>query len=247
MDNSRQIPSWVPSPKPDSAASPPNPRTGAAAARPPAMRSFGRSLTRLLPPDLPLLPAGAAMRPELRQHRRDRAVRAAGAPLSPWSTTTSPAPGAPLGCRQLLQRGQPRELPGDTPAERRGQPRPRGWKRSVLTAAGGRARSPGAWRQRGRCCGAAAAALTRSRIAARGREGKRREGEVTGGATTPLRPRALCGTRRGRAAAAPSAGRGREEPGGPRESEKEQRDGKEKKGNIGGREEMEKEKVTGKK
>lgn len=48
-------------------------------------------------------------------------------------------------------------------------------QRAVLTAADGRASSPGAWRQRC-CCGAGpgAAALTRSRIAERGmgRKGK---------------------------------------------------------------------------
>lgn len=68
-----QSPRWVPSPKTDAAATPPNPRTGVGAA--PAMRSFGGSLTRLLPLDLPLPPAEAAARPELRQHRRRRAGR----------------------------------------------------------------------------------------------------------------------------------------------------------------------------
>lgn len=39
---------------------------------------------------------------------------------------------------------------------------------------------------------------------------------MTGGAAAPLRPAARCGTRRGRAAAAPSAGRGPDAPGNPR-------------------------------
>lgn len=97
---------------------------------------------------------------------------------------------------------------------------PRCWRRSVLTAAGGRARSPGAWRQRGRCCGAAAAALTRSRIAARGREEKGRGSDRRCHRPAPPRSAARCGTRPSRAAAAPSPGRGRQESGGARQSGK---------------------------
>lgn len=80
---------------------------------PPAMRRFGRSLTRLLPLDLPPPPAGAAVRPRLRQHRRDRAGRAAGAPLPPRSASTAPPAGALLGRRGALT-----PLSGDTRGSR---------------------------------------------------------------------------------------------------------------------------------
>lgn len=240
----------MPSPKPDAAATPPNPRTGAGAARPPARRSFGRSLTRLLPLDLPLLPAGAAARPELRPHRRDRAGRAAGGPPSPRSTTTAPAPGAPLGCRDAVTpfSGDSRESCPETPLlsgwDSRGDPR---GMEAVGTHGGGRAGT----QPRGM---AAARAVLRSDRCGSDPEPDRGAGKGRGSDRRCHRPapprRSLRDAARpyGRSSLRRPRAGGTWRPPGEREADgKEQRDGKGKTRKAGGGEEMEKGKVTGKK